>query len=289
MTSIKKANDVVKLQALIDGKKVVVIEDVIRQDLRLDDADGVECFLNEKIFTEFALQKGLRGTNLVIEWRLLSSALLQIENLISLMEDLTSHNTKYTSPTLTQKVFANMRMVGKGFSEVETPLFASMLVQPWATEEDEEDEVKVPTTPTSPSPTPAPSPPPQDPIPTPPQAQPVTPHALPTQEQPTTTSKYDMSDPIKKIEERLNYNYPTPRFLTTVCRLVLFIHPGCRFVVGVSEEDDGSGVTGSGVEQEVGKRGIRVWRENRLVNSVFLALVTETALDFSRLRHASRF
>nr|GEY19311.1 hypothetical protein [Tanacetum cinerariifolium] len=42
---------------------------------------------------------------------------------------------------------------------------------------------------------------------------------------------------------------------------------GCRFVVGVSEEDDGSGVRGSGVEQEVGKRGICVWRENRLVNS----------------------
>nr|GFC64066.1 hypothetical protein [Tanacetum cinerariifolium]GFC64098.1 hypothetical protein [Tanacetum cinerariifolium] len=41
----------------------------------------------------------------------------------------------------------------------------------------------------------------------------------------------------------------------------------CRFVVGVSEEDDGSGVRCSGVEQKVGKRGIRVWRENRLVNS----------------------
>nr|GFB65966.1 hypothetical protein [Tanacetum cinerariifolium] len=41
----------------------------------------------------------------------------------------------------------------------------------------------------------------------------------------------------------------------------------CQFVLGVSEEDDGSGVKGSGVEQEVGKRGIRVWRENRLVNS----------------------
>nr|GEU70657.1 ribonuclease H-like domain-containing protein [Tanacetum cinerariifolium] len=40
--SIKKANNIVKLQALIDGKKVVVTEDVIRQDLRLNDADGVD-------------------------------------------------------------------------------------------------------------------------------------------------------------------------------------------------------------------------------------------------------
>nr|GEX20376.1 hypothetical protein [Tanacetum cinerariifolium] len=38
--SIKKVNDVVKLQALIDKKKVVITKDVIRQDLCLDDADG---------------------------------------------------------------------------------------------------------------------------------------------------------------------------------------------------------------------------------------------------------
>nr|GEW25068.1 hypothetical protein [Tanacetum cinerariifolium] len=41
--SIKKANGVFKLRALIDGKRVVVTEDVIRQALHLDDADCVEC------------------------------------------------------------------------------------------------------------------------------------------------------------------------------------------------------------------------------------------------------
>nr|GEZ08892.1 synaptobrevin, longin-like domain protein [Tanacetum cinerariifolium] len=34
--------------------RAVVTEDVIRQDLRLDDADGVECLLNEEIFAELA-------------------------------------------------------------------------------------------------------------------------------------------------------------------------------------------------------------------------------------------
>nr|GFB20412.1 xylulose kinase-1 [Tanacetum cinerariifolium] len=52
--SIKKVNDVVKLRALIDGKMVVVTEDVIRQALCLDDADGMECLPNEEIFTELA-------------------------------------------------------------------------------------------------------------------------------------------------------------------------------------------------------------------------------------------
>nr|GEU83399.1 hypothetical protein [Tanacetum cinerariifolium] len=52
--SIKKSNDAVKLQALIDKKKVIIIEDTIRQNLRLDDADGIDCLPNEEIFTELA-------------------------------------------------------------------------------------------------------------------------------------------------------------------------------------------------------------------------------------------
>nr|GEY46250.1 hypothetical protein [Tanacetum cinerariifolium] len=42
--------------------------------------------------------------------------------------DLLTHSTKDISPALTQKVFANMRRVGKGCSRVETPLFKGMLV-----------------------------------------------------------------------------------------------------------------------------------------------------------------
>nr|GEU45687.1 putative ribonuclease H-like domain-containing protein [Tanacetum cinerariifolium] len=43
--------------------------------------------------------------------------------------DLLTHTIKYTSPALTQKVFANMRRVGKGFSGVKTPLFEGMIVE----------------------------------------------------------------------------------------------------------------------------------------------------------------
>nr|GFB62889.1 xylulose kinase-1 [Tanacetum cinerariifolium] len=52
--TIKKVNNAVQLRSLIDGKRVVVTEDVIRQDLRLDDAGGVECLPNEEIFAELA-------------------------------------------------------------------------------------------------------------------------------------------------------------------------------------------------------------------------------------------
>nr|GEV00501.1 hypothetical protein [Tanacetum cinerariifolium] len=62
------------------------------------------------------------------------------------VDDLSSYNTKYTSPALTQKVFANMWRIAKGFSGVDTPLFDAMLVQQQVqddvaeVEEDEDDE-----------------------------------------------------------------------------------------------------------------------------------------------------
>nr|GFB90407.1 hypothetical protein [Tanacetum cinerariifolium] len=93
--------------------------------------------------------------------------------------DLSKHTTRYISPILTQKVFANMRRVRKGFSGVETPLFESMLAVRDVAEDAEAqvpaqgDDVHehaaeevatdvVPPTPTSPSPSSPviPSPPP---------------------------------------------------------------------------------------------------------------------------------
>nr|GFC09527.1 hypothetical protein [Tanacetum cinerariifolium] len=41
--------------------------------------------------------------------------------------DLSTHNTRFIFSALTQKVFANMRRVGKGFLGVETPLFEGMI------------------------------------------------------------------------------------------------------------------------------------------------------------------
>nr|GEV37861.1 hypothetical protein [Tanacetum cinerariifolium] len=52
--SIKKSNDVVRLQVLIDRKKVIITKDTIRQALHLDDAAGVDCLPNEEIFAELA-------------------------------------------------------------------------------------------------------------------------------------------------------------------------------------------------------------------------------------------
>nr|GFA91278.1 hypothetical protein [Tanacetum cinerariifolium] len=58
--------------------------------------------------------------------------------------DLSTHTIRFISPSLTQKVFANIRRVGKGFSGVETPLFKGMLaVRQPAEEELSDDQVQV--------------------------------------------------------------------------------------------------------------------------------------------------
>nr|GEW36515.1 putative ribonuclease H-like domain-containing protein [Tanacetum cinerariifolium] len=52
--SIKKTNDVVRLQALIDRRKLIITEDTVRQALHLDDAESIDCLPNEEIFAELA-------------------------------------------------------------------------------------------------------------------------------------------------------------------------------------------------------------------------------------------
>nr|GEX39210.1 ribonuclease H-like domain-containing protein [Tanacetum cinerariifolium] len=201
MAAIKKVNGAVQLRALIYSKKVVVTEDVLRRYLHLDDADGVECFPNEEIFAKLGRMGYEKPPPKLTfykafffgQWKFLIHTLVyMVRNVDSSskflmytcflqvvinnqVDDLTSHNTRYTSSALTHKVFVNKRRVGKGFSGVETPLFASMLVPPQLqAEEEEEEDDEMPN---------AHSPPPQDPIPTPYathlQDQPSTPLALP--------------------------------------------------------------------------------------------------------------
>nr|GEX89450.1 uncharacterized mitochondrial protein AtMg00810-like [Tanacetum cinerariifolium] len=164
IVAVKNVNDVTRLQAQVDKKKVIVMEATIRDALRLDDAEGVKRLPNEEIFAELAIMGYEKpSTKLTFykaffssQWKFLIHTILQCLSakrtssnefsssmasaVICLSSgrkfnfskkqvgDLSTHTTKYTSPALTQKVFANMRRVGKGFFGVETPLFEGMLV-----------------------------------------------------------------------------------------------------------------------------------------------------------------
>nr|GEU58903.1 ribonuclease H-like domain-containing protein [Tanacetum cinerariifolium] len=54
LTTPQMVNDVTRLQALVDKKRVIIIEATIRDALRLADAEGIDCLPNEEIFTELA-------------------------------------------------------------------------------------------------------------------------------------------------------------------------------------------------------------------------------------------
>nr|GEZ49046.1 hypothetical protein [Tanacetum cinerariifolium] len=106
-------NDITRLQALIDKKKVVVTKVTIREALRLDDEEGVEYLPNEETFCRVGYN-GLREA--IHQAYVLQSILLKLVN-----------------------VFANMRRVGKWFYGVETPLFEGMLVDQQVVKEGDAD------------------------------------------------------------------------------------------------------------------------------------------------------
>ncbi|GKA34599.1 proline-rich receptor-like protein kinase PERK9 [Tanacetum coccineum] len=51
----KPINGEVQLQALVDGKKIIITESTMRRDLQLEDAEGVDCPPNATIFEQLAL------------------------------------------------------------------------------------------------------------------------------------------------------------------------------------------------------------------------------------------
>nr|GEW73525.1 putative ribonuclease H-like domain-containing protein [Tanacetum cinerariifolium] len=127
---IKQSNDVTRLQALVDRLKMVIIEAAIRDVLRLDDADGVDCLPNEEIFAELAhIGRKLNFSKYIFE---------------SLVRNVDSGSKFYMYPR-----------VGKGWAE--TPLFEGMLVA--GEIEEQGDDVQDQAIP---SPTPL-TPPPQQP------------------------------------------------------------------------------------------------------------------------------
>nr|GFA04783.1 hypothetical protein [Tanacetum cinerariifolium] len=166
---------------------------MVRQVLRLDDAESIDCLPNEEIFAA---------------WNEFSSSMVSVVICLETdaqVGDLSSHTTKYTSHALIQKkVFANIRRVGKGFSRVDTLLFYGMLLPQQVNDDDVVDVVAdADAEPTSPKPATTPPPPLQELIPSTSQVAPTpppSPHqspitlssSPPQQQQPSHTTDISM-------------------------------------------------------------------------------------------------
>nr|GEV47891.1 hypothetical protein [Tanacetum cinerariifolium] len=93
---------------LVDREKVIVTEATIHEDLRLDDAESIDCLPNEEIFTKLSRIGLVRNVDSSTKFYMYLRFLqLMIRAQVG---DISLHFTKYSSPALTQKVFANMRM-----------------------------------------------------------------------------------------------------------------------------------------------------------------------------------
>ncbi|GJX56575.1 hypothetical protein Tco_0286472, partial [Tanacetum coccineum] len=54
---VKTVNGEVQLQALVDGKKIIITEATIRRDLQLEDAEGIDCLSNATIFEQLTIMR----------------------------------------------------------------------------------------------------------------------------------------------------------------------------------------------------------------------------------------
>ncbi|GKC20829.1 hypothetical protein Tco_1022979 [Tanacetum coccineum] len=153
----KTVNGEVQLQALVDGKKIIITESTVRRDLQLEDAKGVDCLPNATIFEQLTLM-GPKTT----AWNKFSSTMASaviclatnqkfnfskfifesmVKNLDNVgkflmyprfvqvfldkqLEGMSNHNKIYVTPSYTKKIFGNTKKI----SGRETPLFPTMVV-----------------------------------------------------------------------------------------------------------------------------------------------------------------
>ncbi|GJY70290.1 hypothetical protein Tco_0473993 [Tanacetum coccineum] len=153
----KTINGEIQLQALVDRKKIIITESIVRRDLQLEDAEDIDCLPNATIFEQLTLMGNefsstmasaiiCLATNQKFNFSkyIFESMVKNLENvsgkflmyprfvqvfLEKQLEGMSNHKRIYVTPSHTKNIFRNMRRVGRGFSGRETPLFQTMVVQ----------------------------------------------------------------------------------------------------------------------------------------------------------------
>ncbi|GJS89950.1 hypothetical protein Tco_0772586 [Tanacetum coccineum] len=145
-----------------NGQLKTISEASLRRQLKLEDADGISSLPNSDIFKQLALMgpkktaweqfssniataiiclatnRTFNFSKMIFEGMVKNldsrSKFLMYPRFIQILLNkhqrlLLPHKRTYVAPTLTQKLFSNMRRVSKGYTGVNIPLFSSMLVQ----------------------------------------------------------------------------------------------------------------------------------------------------------------
>nr|GEV33336.1 hypothetical protein [Tanacetum cinerariifolium] len=119
--TVKHSADVTRLQALVDRKKVVISEAVIREVLQLNDAEGVVCLPNEEIFAGLAQMGYEKPSSKLTFYKAFFSS--QWKFLIhNILQSLSAKRTSWNEFSLAMASVVICLSTG-----VETPLFEGML------------------------------------------------------------------------------------------------------------------------------------------------------------------
>ncbi|GJR34576.1 hypothetical protein Tco_1210260 [Tanacetum coccineum] len=114
-----------QIQALVDKKKVIIIETSIRNDLKLDDVEGTYFLPTATIFAELE-RIGAKTTS----WNEFSSTMASA--IICLTTNKNFKFSKYIFDNMVKNLEGGVNFLciqGKGFSGKVTPLFETMMVQ----------------------------------------------------------------------------------------------------------------------------------------------------------------
>ncbi|GJW28592.1 hypothetical protein Tco_0045467 [Tanacetum coccineum] len=153
-------NEEMDITATIDGRVKTITEASIRRHLKLEDLDGIPTLPNAEIFGQLALMgtawekfssniataiiclatnRTFNFSKMIFKGMLKNldsrSKFLMYPRFIQIFlnkhkRHLLPHKRTYVAPTITQKLFSNMRRVSKGYTGVNIPLFPTMLTTP---------------------------------------------------------------------------------------------------------------------------------------------------------------
>nr|GEU73249.1 uncharacterized mitochondrial protein AtMg00810-like [Tanacetum cinerariifolium] len=139
---VEKVNDVTRLQALVDKKKMVITKASIRYALCLDDPKRVECLPNEEIFIKLArigyekpsIKLTFYKAFFSIQWKFLIHTILQC---------MSAKRTSWNEFSSSMASAVICLSSGKRFFGIETPLFEGMIVEQHVVKGDDEVYVEV--------------------------------------------------------------------------------------------------------------------------------------------------
>nr|GEX09776.1 retrovirus-related Pol polyprotein from transposon TNT 1-94 [Tanacetum cinerariifolium] len=149
---VKNVNGEAQIQALVDKKKIIIIEASIKRDLRFEDEGGVDCLSNEVIFEQLALMGSTMASAIIclatnqkfnFSKYIFDNMVKHLDGGVKFLmyprfvqvfldnqvEGMDRNNVIFVISSHIKKVFTNMKREGKDFSRKVTPLFQSMMVQ----------------------------------------------------------------------------------------------------------------------------------------------------------------